>query len=53
MMNDFSRLLEVYAQLHSSLLDVSLRLTKAPCAPIDMESPEQRTRALFGARGRR
>jgi hypothetical protein len=44
--NDFGRLLEVYLD-GRPLLEVALRLARAPCSPIGMERPTDVTRALF------
>ncbi len=49
MMNDFTFQLESYRDdRHSTLLDKELFLARAPCSPLGMDSPDERTQALFG-----
>jgi hypothetical protein len=45
-MNDFIRMLRAGA-LKPTLLGSSLELAQAPCGPLQMESPDRATRALF------
>lgn len=45
-LNDFARLLDAYLD-DGPLVDVALRLAKAPCGPLGMESPGETTIALF------
>lgn len=46
--NDFGRMLEVYLE-GDTCLGASLRLAQAPCSPIQMESPRERTLHLLGS----
>ncbi len=49
-MNDFARIVDVFLEGSTSLLDISLRLAETPCSPLEMDSPRRRTVALFSAR---
>jgi hypothetical protein len=46
--NDFGRMLEVYLE-GDTCIGASLRLAEAPCGPIQMESPRERTLHLLGS----
>ena len=58
-MVDFARMLEFEVEEHPhilkaspvSLLELQLRLAKAPCSPIGMNSPDQATREIFRLKG--
>jgi hypothetical protein len=47
-MNDFQRMLPYHLEAGESLLEASLHLSRAPCGPIGMKSPDAITRQIFG-----
>jgi len=50
--NDFLRMLDSYLRPHETFRDAALGLAEAPCGPIGMDSPRERTIALLSPRTR-
>ncbi len=48
-MNDFAHMLDAHFESNESLEKLAIELAESPCSPINMASPLEATRALFGS----